>query len=110
MSKQNLWRNYTKILNGVLQLSDRELDIFALLLQLNFDNKIENCTCTSNRRFIMRESRVNKNNLVKYFTVLKEKGIIIPMVDTTKGNKLDEKFIPQINDSKIEVIYELTIQ
>jgi hypothetical protein len=71
ISRKKVYKEYVSILNGNLQLSFREADVFAVLLQLNdeWHNMVvatNNILSTDVRRELMRETRIKKTNLARY--------------------------------------------
>lgn len=99
ISRKKVYREYVDILNGKLNLSLREADIFAVLLQVHEEwgsmvKEVGNILSTDVRRQLMRETLVTKTNLARYITALKNKGVI---VDTPTGYMLNEMFIPDFN-------------
>jgi hypothetical protein len=76
-------KEYVRILNSIFELSDRECQIFATLLEMDLNwvpkvqTDIKNITSTEHRRAIMRETRLNKSNLSTYITALKNKRILV---------------------------------
>jgi len=113
ISRKKVYKEYVNILNGNLQLSFREADVFAVLLQLNdeWHNMImatNNILSTDVRRELMRETRIKKTNLARYIKGLASKGILL---QTEKGGyMLNEMFIPDIQESTCEIMFILTMQ
>lgn len=108
---KNSYKEYVRILNGILGLSNREMELFYLLLEINDKNKpvlgsYQNILSTDIRRAIMKETRVNKSNLVKYINALVDKKILIKTED---GYILNEFFKPVIDVNKLLVNFELII-
>lgn len=96
ISKKRVYREYVDVLNGKLNLSLREADIFAVLLQVHSEwgsmvKETGNILSTDVRKQLMRETLVTKTNLARYVTSLKEKGVL---VETPTGLMLNEFFIP----------------
>ena len=112
ISKNKVYREYVDILNGKLQLSYREAEVFAVLLQINAEwgSMVEatgNVLSTDVRRVLMRETLITKTNLARYIISLKEKGVL---VETEKGHlKINEMFIPEFVDNVCEVRYLLEV-
>lgn len=105
------YKEYVRILNGILGLSNREMELFYLLLEINDKNKpvlgsYQNILSTDIRRAIMKETRVNKSNLVKYINALVDKKILIKTED---GYILNDFFKPIIDIDKLLVNFELII-
>jgi hypothetical protein len=110
ISRKKVYKEYVNILNGNLQLSFREADVFAVLLQLHaeWNNMItttNNILSTDVRRELMRETRIKKTNLARYIKGLSAKGILLP---TEKGGyMLNEMFIPDIKENSCEIMFIL---
>lgn len=98
ISKKRVYREYVSILNGVLQLSHREADVFATLLQINAEwgsmvEQIGNVLSTDVRRQLMKETRITKTNLARYVNSLADKGILVP--GKAEGSlMINDTFIP----------------
>lgn len=108
--KNRFYREYVNILNGVLQLSHREADIFAVLLQINAEwgimvKQIGNVLSTDVRRQLMRETRVTKTNLARYVNTLVDKGILV--ADEGEKYMLNELFIPTVVNGICDVTFTL---
>jgi hypothetical protein len=74
------------------------MDVLALLLELDHgwhSDKFKNILDTSSRKYIMKESYVNKSNLSRYITLFKDYRILVPIDD---GWEIDKKFMPVIED------------
>ncbi len=109
IKSENLYTEYVRILNGLLQLSDREAELFALLLKVDYEwepklGEPKNILSTDIRRAIMKETLVNKNNLSKYIKVLKEKGVLMK---TDDGYEVREMFVPKLTGGLLEVVFAL---
>ena len=107
VKKSRLYRDYVDILNGKLQLGVREADVFAVLLQLNSEwgsmvKEVGNILSTDVRRVLTRETLMKKNNLARYITSLKNKGVLVP---TPEGKLLlNEIFVPDfITDEETKI-------
>jgi len=114
IKKRNLHKEYLKIMNGILQLSYREAEILSLLLKIDMEWKdvmptdYKNIISTDNRRKIMAESRINKNNLSKYIAMFKEKGVLVK--NEQGGFEISRRLIPEIKDNIIDVMFILEIE
>jgi hypothetical protein len=109
-TKQNLYKEYVKILNGVLQLSYREAEVFAVLLRLNEEwaevvANTHNILSTDIRKKLMNDTRITKTNLVKYINSLKDKNIIIP--NEYGGWYINETFVPYFTGGINETVFIL---
>jgi hypothetical protein len=108
--KKNLYKEYVLIINGLLQLSFREAEVFSLLLKLNdeFANLIADTgdlLSTDIRRIIMRETRISKTNLVKYINALASKGILVR--GTNNKWHINETFVPITVGDINEIVFVL---
>jgi hypothetical protein len=110
IKKENLYKEYVQIINGVLQLSFREAEVFSLLLKLNDELAglivdTGDILSTDIRRIIMKETRVSKTNLVKYINVLSSKNIIV----RGPNNKwqINETFVPRTVGDINEIVFIL---
>jgi predicted transcriptional regulator len=96
VTKEVLFREYTNILNGVLQLSPREAEVLYLL----FDSKT--------RKEILNTAHISAANLSKYLRVLKGKGLL---VRNEKGKwVINDILKPNIVNNKIELSFVLEIE
>lgn len=78
--KSKVIRKYLSIINCSLNLTERELDVLALIIsmELSWDNvKEKNIIDTNSRRYIMQNTYINKNNLSKYIKKYKEKELLV---------------------------------
>lgn len=108
ISKNNLFREYVKILNGLLQLSDKECEVLAILLQINHNrDKLDNILDTNIRKFIMGELNIKKSNLSKYISSLKDRGVIMK---DDNGYYINSMFIPEISGDISETVFILDIK
>lgn len=71
-----LYTEYVKILNGVLQLSSRESEVFSFILQADpqFPGNINSKAL---RNILLKQLGISDANLSKYLRVLKNKGLIV---------------------------------
>jgi len=110
ISRKKLYKEYVNILNGNLQLSFRETEVFSVLLQLYVEwnsmiKTTNNILSTDVRRELMRETRIKKTNLARYIKGLSDKGILLPTENG--GYMLNELFIPDIQEDSCEVMFIL---
>lgn len=113
INKKKVYREYVDILNGKLQLSYREADVFAVLLQINAEwgsmvKEMGNVLSTDARRVLMRETRITKTNLARYTTALKEKEILVD--SPTGGLVINETFIPDFDGKTLDVLFALEVE
>lgn len=104
------FRRYVDIVNVLFNLSNREMDILALLMELDHNwhtNKFKDILDTSSRKYIMKESYVNKSNLSRYISLFKEKNIISQIDD---GWEINRKIMPDIIDNKLVIKFNINIE
>lgn len=112
IKQKHLYKEYLNIINGILGLSGKEAEVFSLLIQLELEqkpvlgNKVD-ILSTTNRKAIMTETLINKNNLSKYISILKSKGLINKDKDGYFVNKM---FIPEVDKNTIETLFVLEIE
>ena len=114
VNKTDLYREFLKSLNGVLQLTDRELDLMILLVELDVNTpKIpgysKNVISTENRKYLKSATGVTNDNLSRYIGKLKDKGLII------KGKADDEwmvnpALVPEIIGDRVQITIVLRLE
>lgn len=107
-----MYKEYLNIINGILGLSGKEAEVFSLLIQLELEQQPVLGTkmdilSTDNRKAIMAETLINKNNLSKYISILKSKGLINKDKDGYFVNKM---FVPELDKGTIETLFVLEIE
>ena len=106
VKKRNLYRQIARVLNGLNDLSPREMEIFGILLKIN-DNwrpllptDTKNILTSETRKAIMKETRINKNNLSKYLSNLKDRALLEK--NAFGGWEISNMFTPRIEKTKDE--------
>ena len=119
VNKDDLITEFLTSLNGILRLTDRELELMAELIRLDINynklpNEHKNIANRQNRKHIIQTLGITKDNLSRYIKavlvaagaiamqVLKEKGILIagPAEDELSVNKA---LIPEIIGDRVQV-------
>lgn len=83
IQQKNLYKEIINILNGNLELTEREKQVLNILIQIDlnwsptFKDDFKNILSTDNRRAVMKETNVHKANLVKYVNEFKAKNIVL---------------------------------
>lgn len=101
-----MYQEFLHVLNGILSLTDRELELFTMLVSLDINyekdpEKGKNIVNTANRRLIMNELGITRDNLCRYISKFKSLGYIV------KG-KVDGEWI--INRALIPIIINDRVQ
>lgn len=94
VDKKDLNYEFLKTLNGILGLTDRELELLAKLVELDINYNpalgYKNVANASNRKLIKKELGITPDNLCRYLTKFKEKGLLL------KGKADDELYVNKI--------------
>ena len=82
VSNSNLYYEFLQSLNGILKLTDRELELFATLLKFDVEyidvpNKPKNIANTANRKWIIQNLGITRDNLSRYLRKFREEGFIV---------------------------------
>jgi len=114
VKRKNLYRQIARVLNGLNDLSPREMEIFGILLKIN-DNWVpllqtdtKNILTRETRKAIMKETLVNKNNLSKYLSSLKDRDLIVKNVHG--GWEIPEMFVPNTKDNVVKINFTIGIE
>lgn len=101
-------------LNGILKLTDRELELMATLIKFDIEyekipNINKNVANRNNRRYIIDNLGITKDNLSRYIKSFKEKGILIagPAEDELCVNKA---LIPIVIGDRVQITIILKIK
>ena len=107
VNKNDLVTEFLISLNGILRLTDRELELMAefIRLDLNYDkqpNENKNIANRANRKYIINTLGITKDNLSRYIKSFKQKGILVagPAEDELSVNKA---LIPEIIGDRVQV-------
>jgi len=104
------YREFVRILNGILQFTERESAVLAQLMQLDAEwpkSQLEhkNILSTDSRKFIMKETLINKSNLTKYVNLFKKNNIIL--LDELGRGYINPMFYPHELNMIKKVLYKL---
>lgn len=107
VNKNDLVTEFLISLNGILRLTDRELELMAefIRLDLNYNkqpNENKNIANRANRKRIINTLGITKDNLSRYIKSFKQKGILVagPAEDELSVNKA---LIPEIIGDRVQV-------
>lgn len=107
VNKNDLVTEFLISLNGILRLTDRELELMAefIRLDLNYNkqpNENKNIANRANRKPIINTLGITKDNLSRYIKSFKQKGILVagPAEDELSVNKA---LIPEIIGDRVQV-------
>ena len=114
VTQNNYIREYVMVLNGLLDLTPREIDVLSTLIKIDESwvnrstNELKNVTSTDSRRITMKENNMDKSNFTKIIGKLRQMKLLIKNVDG--GWVINELLKPKINkDKKIEITFILDL-
>ena len=115
VTKDNFIRFYITVLNGLLQLTPREIDVYSVIMKLDIQwqpkltGDSKNLLSTDNRRLIMKSANISKANLTRTVKKLVSIGLLLVSVDgyytipevmkptIMKDNKIYMNFVLDLN-------------
>lgn len=113
VSKTDLYNEFLKSLNGILDLTDRELQLLSTFIYLDINtpklpNISKNVISTENRKYIRKTLGITPDNLSRYITKFKNQGILV------KGRVEDEvmvnkALIPEVIGDRVQITIVLRL-
>ena len=113
VSKTDLNTEFLKSLNGILDLTDRELELLATFIAIDVStpklpNISKNVISTENRKYIRKVLGITPDNLSRYIARFKKQGILV------KGKIEDEvvvnkALIPEIIGDRVQITIILRV-
>ena len=107
VSKTDLYNEFLRSLNGILKLTDRELELLSTFIQIDINtpklpNISKNVISTENRKYIRKTLGITPDNLSRYITKFKNSGIFV------KGKIEDEvvvnkALIPEVIGDRVQI-------
>lgn len=107
VTNKTLILEFLKSLNGILDITDRELELLSKFVELDMQynpalQESKNVISTSNRKLIRKELGITPDNLSRYIKNFKEKGILV------NGKADDEVYvnralIPEIIKDRVQL-------
>ena len=104
VSKTDLYNEFLRSLNGILKLTDRELELLSTFIQIDINtpklpNISKNVISTENRKYIRKTLGITPDN---YITKFKNSGILV------KGKIEDEvivnkALIPEVIGDRVQI-------
>ena len=114
VSDNELITEFLHALNGILKLTDRELELMATFIKMDIEyekisNIAKNVANTKNRKWIIENLGITKDNLSRYIKSFKEKGILKagPAEDELTVNKA---LIPIVIGDRVQITIILKIK
>ena len=113
IDKKDLYFEFLTSLNGILQLTNREMELLTVLMNIDVNTPklpdyTKNIISAENRKYIKTTLGITKDNLSRYIGRFKDKGIIV------KGRADDEwlinpALIPEIIGDRVQISIILKI-
>ena len=113
VSNSNLYYEFLQSLNGILKLTDRELELFAILLKFDVEyvkvpNKPKNIANTANRKWIIENLGITRDNLSRYLNKFRDEGFIVR--GRTEGELyVARALIPVIINDRVQITIILKV-
>lgn len=112
--KSQLYIEFVKALNGILDLSDRQMEVLAYLIHIDVSTpkstvRSKNVISTVNRKKMIADLKIGADNLSKYIKKFKQMGILI------QGKVEDEVYvnkalIPEIVGDRVQMTIILKLK
>lgn len=110
VSKDDLITEYLRIMNGLLRLTDKELEVFAFIvgLDLNWvdDGQVKNVANTKNRKLMMRKLGLGKDNLSRYIRIFKDKNLL-KVGPSEDGLYVNKAILPDVINDRLQLTFVL---
>ena len=113
VSKADLNTEFLKSLNGILDLTDRELELLATFIDIDINtpklpNISKNVINTENRKYIKKTLGITPDNLSRYISKFKKEGLLVQgkAEDELVVNKI---LIPEIIKDRVQITLILRV-
>lgn len=113
VSRTDLYREFLNSLNGILKLTDRELELLTTFIDIDVNtpklpNVRKNVISTENRKYIKRTLGITPDNLSRYIAKFKQQDIL-------RVGKADDEvmvskaLIPEIIGDRVQITIILKV-
>lgn len=113
--KEDLYWEFLKALNGIIDLPNRELQLLHELVRLQLNPQLSgndedlNVISAINRKYITEKLGITPDNQSRYYTKFKEQGYLVKgKID--KQWLVNEILIPQVIKDRIQISLILRIK
>jgi hypothetical protein len=113
VNKGNLYYEYLNALNGILQLTNRELELLTKFVELDVNftpipGVSKNVANADNRRMIKSTMGITPDNLSRYISKFKKEGLLVQgkAEDELVVNKI---LIPEIIKDRVQITLILRV-
>lgn len=114
VSKTDLYKEFLQSLNGILDLTNRELELLAALVEIDVNTPklselSKNVISTDNRKYLNKKLKITQDNLSRYINKFKEKGLLVrgKLEDEMCVNKA---LIPEVIGDRVQITIVLRIK
>lgn len=101
---------FLNMLNGILNLTKRELDALVEIIKINANSpKNENVVNASIRKQICKNTNLSLENLARYIVRFKKKGILVN--GKSEGSiQLNKAIVPEIIGNRVQITIILKLE
>jgi hypothetical protein len=111
VTRSNYVREYVTVLNGLLDLTPREVDVLVAMIKIDnawvprVPSEVKNMLATDNRRLVLKETNMGKSNFTKIINKLIAIHLLVLSIDSKyvinellkpaidKNNKIELRFV-----------------
>ena len=112
VSKTDLLREFLKSLNGVLAITNRELELLEELINLQTDKNLDYKYGVINkdtRKHITQKLGITPDNLSRYLKKFRRLGILVPSKQYVDEFVVNSALIPEIIGDRVQITIILRI-
>lgn len=114
VKKEDLYSEFLKALNGIIDLPKRELQLLTLLVRLQMEPQLSNndpetgVLSANNRKYIEKETGITQDNQSRYYKKFKDLGYLV-------RGKIDRQWLvnqillPQVIKDRVQITIILRI-
>ena len=114
VKKEDLYSEFLKALNGIIDLPKRELQLLSLLVRLQMEPQLSNndpetgVLSANNRKYIEKETGITQDNQSRYYKKFKDLGYLV-------RGKIDRQWLvnqillPQVIKDRVQITIILRI-
>lgn len=115
VKKEDLYSEFLKALNGIIDLPKRELQLLTLLVRLQMEPQLSNndpetgVLSANNRKYIEKETGITQDNQSRYYKKFKDLGYLV-------RGKIDRQWLvnqillPQVIKDRVQLIIVLRVE
>lgn len=113
VNKEELINEFLIALNGVLQLTDKQLQILSTLIKIQptlkpINGEQESIISSRIRKIVQQETGVTQDNLSRHLKAFKEKGLLYLLSDK-ETYSINPAVIPELINDRVQITLILRI-